>query len=199
MRYTCIVVSMALLVLVGCGSTEEVAVPTERVELISMTPLPVIKSMPQVMGMKLNVLVHVLKDGTVENVRMLGSSGDSEWDSLAVESMKLWRYAPVRRGGVPSDIWFRQLVVVQIQEPIVMTIGEIASNSLRAADSLFALLERRVNLDPLFERTIGTFDLSKYPRNIRDEVKRLRRDDYTSPIRVGDNYIIYKRFRKGDF
>jgi len=40
MKYIFTAVAITLLLLAGCGSTREVAAPTERVELISMTPLP---------------------------------------------------------------------------------------------------------------------------------------------------------------
>lgn len=199
MKSTITVVSVALLLLSGCSGTQQVAVPTERVELISMTPLPPITSISYAAGMKLNVLIHVLQDGTVENVRMLGSSGDGGWDSLALQAMKHWRYAPPRRDGVPTDMWFRELVVVQIQEPIVMTIGEIVSASLHKADSLYALLEKGTDLDTLFKQAIGTFDINKYPPNVRDTLRKLLRGENTGPIRVGDRYIIYKRFRTGMF
>ena len=125
---------------------------------------------------------------------MLGTSGDAEWDSLAILSMKQWRYAPCRRAGVPSDLWFRQLVVVQIQEPVVLTIGEIVSSSLHEADSLHALLNAGTGLDSLFRRTLGTFDIVRYPQNVREVLKQLDPGEYTGPLRRGEEYVIYKRF-----
>ena len=191
--------SITLLLLTGCVGTREVAAPTERVELISMTPLPPIAQGSYHAGMRLNVLMHILPDGTVEDVRMLGSSGDVGWDSLALQNMRRWRYAPFQRDGVPTDVWFRQQVVIKIQEPVVMTIGELVSSTLHEADSLHALLEKGIDLDSLLRRAIGTFDIAKYPKNIRDVLKRLDPGEYTSPLRRGDEYVIYKRFEKGVF
>ena len=191
--------SITLLLLTGCVGTREVAAPTERVELISMTPLPPIAQGSYHAGMRLNVLMHILPDGTVEDVRMLGSSGDVGWDSLALQNMRRWRYAPFQRDGVPTDVWFRQQIVIKIQEPVVMTIGELVSPTLREADSLHALLEKGIDLDSLLRRAIGTFDIAKYPENIRDVLKRLDPGEYTSPLRRGDEYVIYKRFEKGVF
>jgi TonB family protein len=164
-----------------------------------MTPLPPITTKSYPTGMRLNVLIHVLQDGTVENVRMLGSSGDVEWDSLALQSMKQWRYGPLRHDGVPADLWFRQLVVVQLQEPIVMTIGELKSASLHEADSLYALLEKGTDLDLLFKQAIGTFDIAKYPQNVREKVRSLSEGENTRPLHLGDKYVIYKRFPKKVF
>jgi TonB family protein len=196
MKSTIGVVFVVLLILAGCGGSQQIAVPTERLELISMTPLPPIGSISYATGMKLNLLIHVLQDGTVESVKMLGSSGDGEWDSLALQAMKQWRYAPPRRDGVPIDLWFRELVVVQIQEPIVMTIGELASASIQEADSLYTLLEKGTDLDALFRQAIGTFDIMKYPPAVREKLRRLSQGECTRPFRVGDRYVIYKRFRK---
>jgi TonB family protein len=188
---------MTLLLFTGCAGTHDVVAPTERVELISMTSLPTVDLGSYKTGMKFHVLMHIMEDGSVESVRMLGSSGQSEWDSLAMQSIKQWRYAPFRRNGVPVDLWFRQLVIVQIQEPIVMTIGELASSSLREADSLYALLEKGTDLDSLFRRAIGTFDIVKYPQNVRDRLRRLGTGEHTSPLRRGEVYVIYKRFVAG--
>jgi len=161
-----------------------------------MAPLPPISLRSFATGMKLIVLMHILRDGTVENMRMLGSSGDGEWDSLALQAMKQWRYAPLLREGLPIDVWIRQPIVVQVQEPIVMTVGDLASASLREADSLYMLLEKGTDLDSLFRPTIGTFDIMKYTPSVRDQMKRLSRGEYTRPLRVGNKYVIYKRFRK---
>ena len=199
MKHILSAMSITLLLLTGCVGTQEVAVPTERVELISMTPLPPIAQGSYHAGMRLNVLMHILPDGTVEDVRMLGSSGDVGWDSLALQNIRRWRYAPFQRDGVPTDVWFRQQVVIKIQEPVVMTIGELVSSTLHEADSLHALLEKGIDLDSLLRRAIGTFDIAKYPENIRDVLKRLDPGEYTSPMRRGDEYVIYKRFEKGVF
>lgn len=194
-KCTIAVVSIALLVLVGCGGSQQMAVPTERLELVSMTPLPPISLSSYATEMRLIVVMHILEDGTVENTRMLGSSGDSDWDSLALQVMRQWRYARPRHDGVPMDVWIRQPLFIHIQEPIVMTVGELVSASLREADSLCVLLEKETDLDPLFKQAIGTVDIVKYPPDVRDQLKRLSRGENTSPLRVGDMYVIYKRFR----
>lgn len=195
MKCTIAVVSVTLLCLAGCGGTRQVAVPTERLELISMTPLPPISLSSYATEMRLIVVMHILQDGTVENTRMLGSSGDSDWDSVALQVMRQWRYARPGRDGMPIDVWIHQPLLIQVQEPIVMTVGELVSASLREADSLCLLLEKATDLDPLFKQAIGTFDIVKYPPNVRDQLKRLNRGENTRPLRVGDKYVLYKRFR----
>ncbi len=196
MKYLVIILIPLSLWVSACAIPRQLELPTTQLELIGMTPLPPIKSPSFAGGMKLNVLLHVMQDGSVETVRMLGSSSDAEWDSLALLSIKQWRYSPPRREGVVTDAWLRQLVVVQIQEPIEMAIGEIPSPNLRAADSLYVLLEKRVNLDTAFRHGKGTVNVLTYPQQVREKLRRLSEGEYTAPLRVGDQYIIYKRFSR---
>ncbi len=197
MKLTSTVLLVTLLTLAGCAITEQAEVPPIHVELISMTQLPPLKTTAYAGGMKFNLLLHVMKDGTVEHVKMLQSSGDAEWDSLALQSVRQWRFAVPRRNGEPTDVWLRQLVVVQVQVPLVMTIGEVGSADLREADSLYALLEKGTALDTLFRQSLKTINVMTYPQHIREELKELREGEFTRPLRVGGTYIIYKRFPRG--
>ena len=194
MRYITSLVLTAVLLCAGCSSSREAAPQAEQPELVFMTSLPPVDLASFRMGTKLNVLVHIRPDGTVENVRMLGSSGDQAWDSLAVRSMTHWRYAPPRRDGAAAGLWFRQLVVVQVQEPLTVTVGELAVRGLREADSLEALLNRGADLDSLFRRAIRTVDLLHVPQHLRDALGRLGTGQHTSPLKRGQEYVIYKRF-----
>lgn len=197
MKQFIIILSALSLVFAGCAMPRQVELPSTQLELINMTPLPPIKSPVFASGLKLNVLLHVLQDGTVENVKMLGSSGDADWDSLALQSMKQWRYATPRREGAAVDAWFRQLVVVQIQEPIEMTIGELATPNLHEADSLHLLLQKHTDLDTLFRHAFGTVNIMTYPQQVREKLKKLREEEFTAPVRVGEEFVIYKRFCRG--
>ena len=199
MRFTIGVFPVIILLFTGCSVTQRMEAPETRLELIEMTPLPAIESPALAAGVKMNVLLHVLQDGTVENVKMLGSSGDAAWDVLALESIRHWRYAAPRRDGVPVDAWFRQLVVVQIQEPIVMNIGESLFASQREADSAYVLLEKGMDLDALFKSSVGSVNIMNYPQQVRDQLKRLKEDETTRPLRLGDKYVIYKRFCRSAF
>jgi TonB family protein len=194
MKCTGTTLSIALLLSSGCVGSRQVADPAQQVELTRMTPLPPVTWTCSAFGEKMGFLVHILEDGAVGNVKMLGTSGDSEWDSLAVEIMKQWQYAPVRRDGVRADIWFRQPVVLQFKDPIVMIIGELELSSLHEADSLYALLQNGVDLDTLFRSREKAVDINTYPQRVRDELRRLGQNQYTQPVRLGEMYVIYKRF-----
>jgi protein TonB len=194
MNLRTVVAVIAPLVLAGCAGTQQTDISNGRPEIISATPLPPITWISYASEMKLNVLIHVMQDGTVENARILGSGGDPAWDSLATRAMKQWRYEPPRRDGMPTDLWVRQTIVVQFKEPVVMTIGELVSADQHGADSLYALLGKGTDLDALFNTSIGKVDIAAFPPNVRDELRRLKRGESTAPLRVRNRYIIYKRF-----
>lgn len=194
--------------LAGCTASKQVDLSTEPPELISLTSLPSRPSYFIERGLRLEVLMHVLEDGTVEYAELRGSSGDVEWDSLAVQAIKKWRFAAARRNGVPVDIWIRQSITVQFEEPIRLVLAEIACSSSRQADSLYALLENGASFDSLVSQSagstsgirgsvLGTVDITLYPPHVRDELKKLSSGRITRPLRVGDRYFIYKRL-KGD-
>ncbi|HEY4611928.1 MAG TPA: energy transducer TonB [Bacteroidota bacterium] len=196
MKFATVLIFTLLLFVIGCTVTQQIEIPSEQPELVGKASLPPLTSALFTDGVKFNVLLHVLNDGSVENVRMLGSSGDKEWDAQALQSIRQWRFAPPRRDGAPVDLWFRQLIIVQVQEPVVMTIGELACTTRQQADSLFTLLQQGHPLDDLFNTTLTTVDVMQYPQRAREELKKLHEGQYTHPVRIGDMYMIYKRFPK---
>ena len=202
------IVALLFVTLIGCTASREVETPTDQPALLRMAPLPPLPSVSSLGGVQLSVLFHIMQDGSVQEVRTLGSSGDSQWDSLACQAMKKWRFAAPGRNHVRSDLWVRQMIVVQVQtqEPIVMTLGELACSSQREADSLYTLIRNGAGFDSLVKQALGIstseqsgmyepVDIAMYPRRIREELQNLRTDEITRPIRVGNRYVIYKRFK----
>jgi TonB family protein len=193
MKNTVLLLPALVLMLAGCSATQQAETPSPTLELVSMTPLPPLKSIPLLGGVKMNLLLHVRQDGTVEYAKLLDPTGDEEWDSLAIQSIRQWHFAPPHREGTPSDVWVRQLVVVQIQKPIIMTLAELAVPTRQEADSLYALLEKGAPPESIFKQSPKTVDIAIYPARVRDALKKLRENELTQPVRVGDTYRIYKR------
>ncbi|MGE0371381.1 MAG: energy transducer TonB [Gammaproteobacteria bacterium] len=52
--------------------------------------------------------VYILPDGSVGEIRLRESSGFQRLDRSALETVKLWRYIPARRGGQPIPYWYVQ-------------------------------------------------------------------------------------------
>jgi len=192
--------------LLGCGTPYEVARDIEPPELLSYAPLPPFAPLSSNRVLKLKVLICVKEDGTVEHARLVSSSGDASWDTLAERSIRQWRYAPPRRNGAPTDVWIRQTIVVKFDEPIPMSLWHLSAYSQAQADSLYALLIRGMDFEILVQQFagglndrggfLGTVDIRTYVPRVRESLRDLHEGEYTGPIRVGDKYVIYKRVKK---
>jgi len=192
--------------LIGCGTMQLAEIPIEGPELVRLTPLPPMSSLGPTGGLRLIVMLHVLKDGTVEEARIIGSSGVAEWDSLALQSIRQWQFTPARRNGEPIDIWIRQPIAIKPQEQTILTLAELALPTKREADSLYLLLENGADFDTLVSHSsiaysrqygghLGAVDISVYPEHVRRELQKLSQGEFTPPLRVGERYLIYKRYK----
>jgi len=197
------------LILAGCATTQVAEPPSDQPELVTMTSLPIVAANFPTNGLKLKVLFHVMGNGSVTEVRFLGSSGDPDWDHAAIDSMKLWHFATDKLDNAQAGRWIRNTIILQVQEPTVLTLGELNANSQQMADSLYALLQNGSDFDTLIKQTaqgasnpigrfIGAVDIARYPKHVRDQVRRLGIDDFSRPIRIGSNYTIYKRYKPDD-
>jgi TonB family protein len=200
------IVPFVMVFLIGCGAMQLAEVPTEAPELVRMTPLPPIDSVIPWGGLKLLVMLHVMKDGTVGEVRMVESSGVSEWDSLALQSIRHWQFTPGRRDGVPADLWIRQPVAVKPRDATILALGELVCATKQEADSLHVLLENGADFDTLAMHSsiapsrrqggfLGAVNIAVYPQHVRKELQRLGQGEITPPLRVGGSYIMYRRYR----
>ncbi len=209
MNATVIGVLVTLLLFLGCAATQHTDVPSPQQELVAMTPLPPLSSISLLSGLKLNAMFRLQNDGSVAEIKLLRSSGDPHWDALAIDSMKQWRFTTLPRETAPVDHWIRFAIVVQIQEQIVMTLGELVSPNPQEADSLYVLLQNGAQFDSLARRArhgissrtdwfFESVNIAKYPQHIREQLTKLRVNGFTLPLRVGTNYVIYKRFRSDD-
>ena len=205
MNFAKAIVLAVLLLVLGCAVSEEAGVFTQRQELVRMSLLPPLVFPASAEGARLRVLFRVLSDGTVAEVRILKSSGDSRWDASAVDSMKRWRFSTIPNDTVPGGRLFHYQLVVHVETPVVMTLGELIAAREQEADSLYVLLKSGVAFDSIMKRVhIGTFgergrflgsvNIATYPEQIRDELRTLRVNDFTRPLRLGHDYVIYLRF-----
>jgi TonB family protein len=204
MNFAVTLVSAILLLLSGCAVREQAVVSKQPQELIKMSPLPALTS-PVPAVVRLRVLFRVLSDGTVAEVRVLKSSGDTGWDASAVDSMRRWRFSTVPQDTVSGGRLFLYLLVVHAEAPIVMTLGELVAAREQEADSLYALLKSGVAFDAIAKQIavgssgerggfLGPVNIAIYPEQVRDELRTLSVNDFTHPIRLGNNYMIYVRF-----
>jgi TonB family protein len=196
---------VVLVMLMSCTSMRPTDATADRTEVLSLAPLPPLTSKTHLWGVTLDVLFHLKSDGTVLGVKLLRSSGDEEWDTLAAHSMTEWRFAPLVTDGRVFDTWIKHRLIVQIQEPKVITIGELACARPEEADSLYSLATRGMDFTVLMSqvrqglpdvacRCPGPVEIARYPRHIREELQKLKVNDMTPPLRLGPSFVIYKRF-----
>lgn len=198
MKYVAAVLFVSL---IGCATSEETTTPDSWPEVISMASLPPLAQRE----LRLKVFFLVLDDGSVADVKIRGTSGDPRWDTLATESMRQWRFTPAVHDSSPNGHWIQKRILVEAETPVVMTLGEIVASSMEEADSLYSLLRTRVDFDSLaglpskgslgkLGKFLGTIDIVQYPKHIRDELRKLDVNGITRPLRLGADYIIYKRY-----
>ncbi len=196
-----------LILLVGCATVPENEQSLVPPELVSLSPLPPYRAASFRQNLRLEILMYVSKTGTVEDAQLVGTSGDPEWDSLAVKSVREWRFTPPRRNGVPTDLWIHQQVTVQFQEPVLMALAEIVCATQQQGDSLYELLQKGADFAALARQTggspssadggaLGTVDISLYPPHVREALRKLGVGDLTRPIRIGEKYVIFRRLPK---
>jgi TonB family protein len=205
MKLQLISIFVLIFLFVGCGTSQQTESPSDQPELISMTSLPPVAPGFPTNGLKINVLFHANSDGSVTEVRMLGSSGDPAWDRSAVDSMRQWRFAPYQVSGSPSSRWIRNTIILQVQEPTILTLGELTAATPQEADSLYSLLRGGMDFDTLAKQVVagtstmvgkflGVVDIARYPKHVRDELRKLALNEITPPLRIGAKYKIYKRY-----
>jgi TonB family protein len=194
---------LSLILLAGCTVTRPPGSP-DAPELISMSPLPVFSSHNLLGDIALDVVFHVHSDGRIINVKFTHSSGDAAWDELAIDSMKHWRFTPISTNDTDEIVVIRSRVIVRMEIPAVMSLGLLAVSTAAEADTLYAQLKRGAEFATLANsvrwdsplrrgRYTGPVDVGIYPQHVRNRLRKLGVNEITEPIRLGAEYIIYRR------
>ncbi len=204
MKHFLLIVSAVLIPLIGCApSPPESTAP--QMEIVSMTGLPTLPERFPAKDLRLNTLFRVLNDGSVAEARFLNSSGDVAWDKAAIDSIMEWHFTPLNQPDATNGRWIRNVIIVQVQEPTVITLGQLTSANRQEADSVYSLLEHGADFDALLKKArpdspeatgvyFGTVNIAIFPPQVRVVLQKLGIDKYTEPIRVGTKYCIYKRY-----
>jgi TonB family protein len=175
--------------------------------LLIQYPLPIVPESISRPYFELDIILFVLNDGSVEKARFIRGSSDASWDSLAIETIKRWRFAPARIDNQPISTWYRLRTTVKYANPQYLSLAEILCTTVEEADSVHEALKKgqdfgelvmQYSVDPSREANglLGEVDINRYPENIRQKLERLKIDDFTKPIKYGDLYVIFKRNKK---
>jgi hypothetical protein len=193
--------------LVGCTAIQKISDPSVP-QLLLKHPLPPIPTAFSRVSFDLDVVLFVREDGSVGKARLLKGSGNASWDSLAVESIKQWRFLCARSTeNQPISSWTRIRTVVRYDELKLMNLEEILCTTKEEADSVYNALElgqnfgdlaMKYSVDPSREMrgVLGEININMYPESIYKSLENLKFNSYTEPIKYGDLYVIFKRVSK---
>jgi TonB family protein len=154
---------------------------------------------------QLEVIFEIRRDGSIAGARMLHTSGDPVWDHAAMETMKQWRFAAVPSLDDSSTLAVRTRVIVRPEERLALPLGSLVVTTLAEADALAALLKAGASFDSLAATPrwdspekrghhLGITDIGTYPHHVRTELRSLRAGRVTPPLKLGAEYVIFKRY-----
>ena len=128
------IILLCLGCLIGCSTmrqTTDASIP----QILIQYPLPIVPESISRTYFGLDIILFVLNDGSVENVRFIKGSGDDSWDSLAIETIKRWRFTPARIDNQPISTWTRLRTTVKYANPQYISLAEILCTTVEEADS----------------------------------------------------------------
>ncbi len=199
---------LAALFLCGCATFESPDTSYSLPEVTYQSPLPPWPFHTDNVSLSLTFRIYVAVDGTVSSVLIETPSGSREWDSLALAEVRKWRYSPAMMNGRPAALWLRQTIMMRFDKPLYMKIAELTCPEETLADSLYGLLLAGASFDTLARQfsvsdsrtrggVVGEIDLHTLPARISREVATLHRGEITKPLKLGRQYVIYKRLANG--
>jgi hypothetical protein len=201
------IILLCIVCFVGCSSMKQVpdgSVP----QLLMKHPLPPIPATFSRLSFDLDVVLFILEDGSVSKARLLKGSNDASWDSLAVASIKHWRFTPARTvENQPISTWFHLRTIVRYAELQVMNLEEILCTTQEEADTVHKAIEQgrdfgdlamRYSVDPSREMrgVLGEVNINMFPEDIYKSLEKLSINACTKPMKYGDLYVIFKRVMK---
>ena len=190
--------------LFGCSSIQQNDIYLTQPELIDQYPLPEIAESIYKDHISLELQLLIDEEGFVRQVKLLSGSGNEKWDTLAVASIKKWRYSPALMNEKPTRIWLKQHAYVEFTEPVYLSLAQILCETKEQANVVTEALNKGEDFITLAVKysshesskesgVIGKVDIHRYPREIYKALLKLKPGEYTSPMKYGQEYIIFKR------
>lgn len=199
-----ITVLLIIVLICGCSSIQQNDISLTQPELIDQFPLPVIAESIYKDHLYLDLQLLIDENGFVRQAKFLTGSGNEIWDSLAIVSIKKWQYTPALMNEKPIKIWLKQRVKVEFTEPVYLSLVEILCDTKEQGDMILKALNNGEDFRLLASKYsshsssrekgfIGKIDIHRYPRDIYQTLLKLKSNEYTSLMRYGRKYIIFKR------
>lgn len=192
------------IVLLSCSSSQLNNEEFTKPELIEQYPLPPIPFYIYEQKFVITLNLYLMEDGSIREVIIDDDRLDKQWAAQAKESILKWRYTPARLNKKPIKVWISQRTVIEIAEPIYFMLSEIQFDSLTAAQRTYTLLKEGAEFGKLANvysvaasgksnGFLGNVDVQRYPSELRKEILRLKKNEFTRPLKYGEKYVIFKR------
>ncbi len=198
---------ICLALIAGCSSIQTERALIKEPELLKQAALPLIPQSIYRQDMDLVSDILVSSDGTVERASFHKSSGDKDWDALAIASILKWKFTPAMYNGKPIKLLIRRKIKIQFAEPEMMNLAEIVFVNLKQADSAYKALMAGSDFNKIVSKysvspsrinngLLGEVNIQNYSKNISSVLSDLNEGQISKPIPYGQNYIIFKRLKK---
>lgn len=199
-----LIICFCLILIIGCTSNKIILEYTSLPVLLEHAELPQIPRQIIYPDFRLLAKIKIDESGRVTQTILLNGSGDPNWDSLACNSIKKWKYQPAYNNEIPVSVWLVQKIKIQYENPHYISLSQILCDSQDTAFVVFEKLKAGGDFGELAKKYscdssrirngfLGKKDVLGYPQNIYQILKRLDVDDYTKPIEYGKKFVIFKR------
>lgn len=181
----------------GCATKREVPAP------VKTTALPIFESENKTDYIELSVLFLLDEDGSVDDLHLVNSSGDTLWDSAAIDSIRNWRFPP---SPETEKQWVRRTVRVEIIPAQILNIGELAARNIDDAELLYSRLRAGASFERLIRdaqrgnsiaksgRFRSDVETTEFPMHVSELLHRLEEGQHSRPVQINGEYVIYKRY-----
>jgi TonB family protein len=188
----------------GCSIPEQELTVDTYPQLIEITSLPDLPYPITGIDFKLNTRFLLSEKGEVLAVKIINSNWDSDWDSMAVQQLRKWKFTPAVLDGKPISIWIKQPVIIRTMEQTLYTLAELVCNDERLIDSLYVLLRAGERFDLIVKNhsvskskensgLIGRVDIKTFQYIVQSAIRKLKEGEISPPVKVGNLFYIYKR------
>ncbi len=188
----------------GCASIQPQEMPDKLPHLIEQEPFPAMSYAISNTHQEFDLKLQIADNGNVLKAEILNPTGDAEWDSMAVQRIEKWRFSPAIHSGSPIRMWVTVHAYIKAEEPLTMGLAEFVCMNSSLADSVYTLLlsgEDFGRLVFLFSISkskanngdLGQVDVHRYDQGVRKTLLRLKENEITEPLAMGQQYVIFKR------
>ena len=177
-------------------------------KLISQNQLPPIPVGLNSGPINLDAMLHIMENGTVDEVQISKGTADPNWNAQAGEIMRQWRFLPAVVNDKPVPTWYHLQTVIRFAEPVNYSLAEIVCRSAADGDSVYAALKRGVSFEKLVKTfsidsssldqggKIGMTNIYSFPEELRQPIQRLDVNYFTQPISYGNRFYIFQRLKE---